>query len=192
MSEVFTQCQQLFHSKPISASAFGWWLDKVAPVYKEQVQSMTINDCQKLKRQLAREVEDSDSDDQLDLLSMCEISGAILVVMVIIVLLILLGRMRWRQEIKEIDAIIEDYQQNQQKCEEPPPEVLPMPKKKKKSVKRWLRRHCRPVFLHSNAKEDRDRERMARKEAVHHELTEERIDLWNQAREEKLSERGEK
>nr|XP_017095698.2 uncharacterized protein LOC108124493 [Drosophila bipectinata] len=175
MVEVYTRCKDLFRREvPVRMSY--WWFDITPAIYKEKLESMTRSDCHKLRRRLARQLEDEEGIGKF----LIGILALILASLLIVVTLVLLCRMTLRQiRLKyRIDTpISEDIP------EEPPPEILPMPMKRRKNFKSWLRGHCRPLFVHSEAEMRNQRDKAHRVKAVHKELTKEKLVLWSQARE---------
>ncbi|KAH8329416.1 hypothetical protein KR074_010314 [Drosophila pseudoananassae] len=175
MIEVYTRCKDLFRREvPVRMSY--WWVDITPAIYKEKLESMTVFDCHRLRRGLARQLEDEEGIGKF----LIEILALILAGLLIVVTLVLLCRITLRQiRLKHrIDAPnLEDIP------EEPPPEVLPMPMKKRKNFKSWLRGHCRPLFVHSEAEMRNQKDKAHRVKAVHKELTKEKIVLWSKARE---------
>lgn len=182
MVDVYTRCKDLFSREAPRRMSY-WWFDITPAIYKENLESMTVLDCRKLKRGLARRMEHKESNGQL----VIEILALSLGTFLIVVTLVLLCRLTLKQirenQIKSgIDAsIVEDVSDDES---DPSPEIFPiLSKKKVKNFKTWLRGHCRPLFVHSEAQLRKQKEKSHRAEAIHNELTNEKIALWAKARE---------
>ncbi|KAH8325834.1 hypothetical protein KR067_008799 [Drosophila pandora] len=181
MVDVYTRCKELFSREAPRRMAY-WWFDITPAIYKEKLESMTVLDCRKLKRRLARQLEPEESEGHL----LIEVLAFSLATVLIVVTLFLVGRMTLKHirenQIKSgTDAPVEE---DVSEDESDPSEILPIfPKKKAKNFKSWMRGNCRPLFVHSEAQTRKQKEKTHRIEAIHNELTNEKIALWNKARE---------
>ncbi|EDW90498.2 uncharacterized protein LOC6529802 [Drosophila yakuba] len=192
MVQVYSKCRDLFKANTLP----NWGLDNT-PVLYVDVEAMTVVDCHRLKRELAKEVakendevDDLDDLDELDDLDDFEevenafdperLMGLFLVLCAIVILFVLLCRMKRRNKgLKEVEVPKPEPQ------EAPPAFALPFKKKRTRAAncKSWMRKSCRPFFLHNESQVRQYQARAEMEVAVHEERTRQKIAMWTKARE---------
>ncbi|XP_017081526.2 uncharacterized protein LOC108114879 [Drosophila eugracilis] len=169
MVEVYAKCRDLFSTDPMPM----WEPDvnDTPAVYKADIKEMTSLDCHKLKRELANEVAEEDDD-----FAMNRIVGVLLAFGAIVMLIILLCRMKRRKKISDVPPKLEP---------EKAPPILFRRKKRTRTAdcKSWMRRKCRPIFLHNEAQIRQYKEHAEKELAFHTERTKKKITMWTKARE---------
>ncbi|XP_039481809.1 uncharacterized protein LOC120445441 [Drosophila santomea] len=187
MVQAYSKCRDLFKANILP----NWGLDNTPVLYKADVGAMTVVDCHRLKRELAKEVaKENDEVDDLDDLDDLEevenafdperLMGLFLVLSAIVILFVLLSRMKRRRKgLKEVEVPKLEPQ------EAPPAFALPPKKKRTRAAncKSWMRRSCRPFFLHNESQVRQYQARAEMEVAVHEERTRQKIAMWTKARE---------
>jgi len=185
MVQVYSKCRDLFKTNTLPH----WGLDNAPVVYKADVEAMTVLDCHRLKRALGKEVSEEDEEgdelDDLDDLDEGEegldpgrLVGLLLALCAIALLFVLLCRMKRRNiKLKEVELPKPEPQEA--------PTVLPQKKKINRAAncKSWMRRSCRPFFLHNESQLRQYQARAEMEVAVHEERTRQKIAMWTKARE---------
>ncbi|XP_001974175.3 uncharacterized protein LOC6548908 [Drosophila erecta] len=193
MVQVYSKCRDLFKANTLPK----WGLDNTPVVYKADVEAMSVVDCHRLKRELAKEVAEEDKDvddpdelDDLDDMDQVEeveealdperLVALFLVLCAIVILLVLLYRMkRQNKRLREVEVT-----NPVPEPQEAPPALLPKKKRNRAAnCKSWMRRSCRPFFLHNESQVRQYQARAEMEVAIHEERTRQKIAMWTKARE---------
>ncbi|XP_016976583.1 uncharacterized protein LOC108042694 [Drosophila rhopaloa] len=172
MVQVYTKCRDLLNNTDMLPM---WWLDDSPAVFKADVEGMTAVDCHRLKRELAKEVNE-EAEVEANEFDLGRIMGLVLALAAIFVLFILLcGLKRRKRNSDEVEAF-------KPEPEEAPPIFRFLKKNKKRVCKSWMRKNCRPLFLHNETQIKEFSIKAEREVAVHTERTQQKIALWTKAR----------
>ncbi|XP_068159582.1 uncharacterized protein [Drosophila tropicalis] len=190
MIDVYNRCSQLFTLEPVDPFEV-WWHDDTPARYKSDVNTMTAYDCHKLKRDLGREVAEVIPRPHL-ILKNCPLGDIvsllwflILVSIVVIIIIVMCGCCQSGKDAERLAL----------EPENPPTEVkLTTPiedkskKKKKRTVKAWLRHRSRPVFVHSESTLERQRFKRQQEDRARAAHTQRKIKKWTVDRQHALEE----
>ncbi|KAH8376897.1 hypothetical protein KR093_002036 [Drosophila rubida] len=192
MGKVCTHCRDLFAEEATNTWA-AWWHDDTPAFYKD-VSEMTVYDCNKLKHLLELEVAALHPNKAIPSKSFhFKLWQKVLLICIyvgIIVAIILICRY-WKLGRREKDRPVDEEKEESNRSKVSKKEPTPLPedepprveKRRRTSLKGWMRYRCRPVFLHNEASLRRQQAKYREKELLREAYTRQNIEKWTKARE---------